>query len=214
MRLSTLICHRNLYAADWLRKQRIKEEVEQTYPSGAKKKVIQYQGKRSNLVRSTAYFEDGKVQSDQFFKNGAPDSTFIIFNKDGSKYKESRFANGKKNGPEISWHENGKIRSEANYIDSVPDGPFITYYKMEKRHQKSPIKLKKEGADITYDTLGQNKHLRTYVNNDMEGIEQEWYPNGKLKMNRTGKKIFSMVHIQPTLKAEKRRKRVIILTEI
>jgi len=76
---------------------RIRESVEEVWPNGNPKKVIVYScGKKfCNLLRTTYYFEDGQMQSDTFYDNGVPDGVMIVYNPDGSVYRQTTFEKGK-----------------------------------------------------------------------------------------------------------------------
>ncbi|MCX7727783.1 MAG: hypothetical protein N2053_13165, partial [Chitinispirillaceae bacterium] len=106
-----------------------REEVEQTHPNGKPKKVNYFKGGRKPY-RVVFYFENGKVQSDQYFdsKTGEPDSIKVIYYPNGQKYKETFYKKGKLNGPDKSWYENGTLKSEASYVDDVPQGTSIIYH--------------------------------------------------------------------------------------
>ena len=164
----------------------IREIVEQTHPNGGKKKVSYFQGQRRNIVKTFFYFEDGKLQSEQYFKKGQPDSIQAIYFPSGKKYKETWFALGKRNGDERSWYENGQLKSEAHYTNDMPEGKVVNYYEDGKLSAEAVFKNgKKEGEDISYFASGAKKFLKTFVAGTATGPEKEWFDNGNLKMEQT-----------------------------
>jgi antitoxin component YwqK of YwqJK toxin-antitoxin module len=159
------------------------EKVEESYPSGAKKKVSHYAG--ASAVRTTFYFEDGKMQSDRFFKKGEPDSTMTIYTPEGGMDKQTTYKDGKKNGPEKSWYANGNLKSEVVYAEDAPTGKFTTYYESGQPDMEVVFKDgKKDGEEILYYPDGKKKRVRTYVAGDQDGSETEYFENGFLKLEQ------------------------------
>ena len=50
------------------------------------------------LVRTTYYFENGKVQQEGFFKNGKLEGIWISFDINGNKLSVANYENGEKTG--------------------------------------------------------------------------------------------------------------------
>ena len=68
------------------------------------------------LVKTTYYFENGKVQQEGFFKNGKLDGTWISYDENGNKSSVATYDNGVKTGKWLFW--NGKNLSEVDYSNS------------------------------------------------------------------------------------------------
>ncbi|MBN1307078.1 MAG: toxin-antitoxin system YwqK family antitoxin, partial [Chitinispirillaceae bacterium] len=148
----------------------MKEVIEQTHANGKPKKVSYY--KRGKIPRRTVfYFEDGTLQSDQYFgKTGKPDSIKVIYAPSGQKIQETFYKDEKLNGTDKSWYDDGTLKSEASYIDDMPQGTTYSYFKNGKKASETPYKDgKKEGQEITYDSAGQKKQLMTYVAGNPSG---------------------------------------------
>ena len=75
-------------------------------------------------------------------------------------FEERYYANGQKNGKQISYWENGKVRFE-----------FVA-----KNDQY-------EGELKEYNMEGKLFHLATYKNGQEEGTQKMWYDNGKIRAN-------------------------------
>lgn len=163
-------------------------DVTETHPNGTKKKEIYYYSKVSDPMRVILYGPDGKIKSDQFMKNGRPDSVTIIYHSNGKKYKESMYIQDKKtkkemkHGKEMTWYENGQVKSEATYEMGLPVGTATTYY--EDGTKGSEVVYKdgeKEGEVVHYFPDGKNRKLITCTHGDRNGPYKEWYENGNLK---------------------------------
>ena len=160
----------------------VQESIEETYSNGAKKKVNGFVGNKGNVVRTTFFFEDGKMQSDRFFKNGEPDSTMTFYNADGSISQQTGYSKGQKHGSEKSWYPGGQLKSEAEYVNGAPVGRAVSYFEDGKTAMEVAFKDgKKDGEEIEYYSNGQKKRVRTYKLGDQDGPEIEYYQNGNLK---------------------------------
>ena len=68
------------------------------------------------LVKTTYYFENGKVQQEGFFKNGKLDGTWISYDVNGAKTSVATYDSGVKTGKWLFW--TGKILNEVDYSNS------------------------------------------------------------------------------------------------
>ena len=68
------------------------------------------------LVRTTYYFENGKVQQEGFFKNGKLEGIWISFDINGNKLSVANYENGEKTGKWLFW--NGNILNVVEYSNS------------------------------------------------------------------------------------------------
>ena len=68
------------------------------------------------LVKTTYYFENGKVQQEGFFKNGKLDGVWVSFDENGNKSCVATYDNGVKTGKWLFW--NGKNLNEVDYSNS------------------------------------------------------------------------------------------------
>jgi uncharacterized protein len=167
-----------------------KEIIEQKHPDGSKKKASFYMGNRKNITKTFFYFPDGKIQSEQYFKKGQPDSVLIIYYPNGKKYKETGYSLGKRNGDDRSWYESGQIKSKAQFINDLCEGKLVQYFENGRIWVETPYANgKKEGEDMEYFPGGEKKKtLKTYKAGDATGVEKEWYGNGVLKMEQMWEK--------------------------
>lgn len=68
------------------------------------------------LVKTTYYFENGKVQQEGFFKNGKLEGTWTSFDENGNKMSVATYTNGEKTGKWLFW--NGNKLNEVEYSNS------------------------------------------------------------------------------------------------
>ena len=68
------------------------------------------------LVKTTYYFENGKVQQEGFFKNGKLEGTWTSFDDNGNKMSVATYTNGEKTGKWLFW--NGNKLNEVEYSNS------------------------------------------------------------------------------------------------
>ena len=68
------------------------------------------------LVKTTYYFENGKIQQQGFFKNGKLDGVWTSYDANGNKLAVATFNNGEKTGKWFFW--TGTNLTEVDYSNS------------------------------------------------------------------------------------------------
>jgi antitoxin component YwqK of YwqJK toxin-antitoxin module len=68
------------------------------------------------LVKTTYYFENGKVQQEGFFKNGKLDGVWTSYDANGNKLAVANYDNGEKTGKWFFW--TGTNLNEVDYSNS------------------------------------------------------------------------------------------------
>jgi antitoxin component YwqK of YwqJK toxin-antitoxin module len=68
------------------------------------------------LVKTTYYFENGKVQQEGFFKNGKLDGVWTSYDVNGNKLAVATYDNGEKTGKWFFW--TGTNLNEVDYSNS------------------------------------------------------------------------------------------------
>jgi antitoxin component YwqK of YwqJK toxin-antitoxin module len=98
------------------------------------------------------YYANGKVKSEQSFKDGKLDGSFKVYFDSGRLRKEGAYKNGKREGPFKTYHENGQLVLEESYKNGKLDGSFKTYYGNGQLRSDSFYKDgKREGKLKAYD---------------------------------------------------------------
>ena len=68
------------------------------------------------IIRLTAlYYEDGSVQAQVSFNNGAREGKAVSFYPDGTKQLEHFFINDKLNGVASQWYDTGSLMITRDY---------------------------------------------------------------------------------------------------
>ena len=68
------------------------------------------------LVKTTYYFENGKVQQEGFFKNGKLEGFWTSYDTNGNKQSVATYKDGEKTGKWFFW--NAETLSEVDYSQS------------------------------------------------------------------------------------------------
>ena len=63
--------------------------------------------------------KNGQKWVEKKFKDGKGDGLLVEWYKNGQKERESNWKNGKLDGLIVGWHENGQKRGEGNYKDGL-----------------------------------------------------------------------------------------------
>ena len=104
--------------------------------------------------------------------NPGPDAVFLSpipkkpeieqeFYANGKLKNEATYKSGKQNGSEKGYHENGQLHYECEWIDGLQDGEITSY------------------------DIDGNKIKQSFLKKgSYEGIQREWWPNGKLRAVR------------------------------
>lgn len=143
--------------------------------------------------KNTFYYENGRIASEGYFKDGLPhgiwksyyqdgtlksvghkklglsDSLWVFFDEEGRKRKVFDYVNDKKNGCARFIDTLGNIEKEMFYIDDIPQGEIVTYF--DDGSIRSFVEIidgKEEGLKLEYDENG-------------VVITEEIYDNGYLK---------------------------------
>jgi len=69
-----------------------------------------------DLVKSTYFFDNGKISQEGFYKNGKVHGQWILYDENGSKKSIGLYDNGKKIGKWFFW--NDKNLNEVDYSNS------------------------------------------------------------------------------------------------
>lgn len=78
--------------------------------------------------RSVGYFDDGKLEVEEFFINGVSNGLRTRWDQGGWKKSEEMIEHGKLNGRHIEWHENGSKAVEMTLKDGQPEGLAETWH--------------------------------------------------------------------------------------
>ncbi|MCC6252789.1 MAG: hypothetical protein IT238_10040 [Bacteroidia bacterium] len=108
----------------------------------------------------TMWYEDGKVFSEQYYKNGAFVGIWKTYNTDGSVSNVIDFEKGKAS----YFHPNGKLQSEGKITKEMAQvGHWVLYYDNGmKNAEGNYINGKKDGAWVWYNMKGEKTDEQVY----------------------------------------------------
>jgi antitoxin component YwqK of YwqJK toxin-antitoxin module len=69
-----------------------------------------------DVIKSTYFFDSGKVSQEGFYKNGKVDGQWIAYDENGAKKSIGTFENGIKTGKWFFWNNN--MLNEVDYSES------------------------------------------------------------------------------------------------
>ena len=96
-----------------------------------------------------AYYENGNLKTDRYFKNDELDGKSIDFYENGQIEKEENYKDGLKNGKQIEYYSNGNKRYEYNYKNDKQNEIQLGWYedgtKMQEINFKNGIQLSGTG---------------------------------------------------------------------
>ena len=76
--------------------------------------------------------------------------------KNGKKWWEKNYKDGKRDGLVVEWHENGKKSQEVNWKDG-----------------------KKEGLNVKWHDNGQKQYEANFKDHKLDGLTTSWHKNGQ-----------------------------------
>lgn len=118
----------------------------------------------------------------------------VFYYPSGAKSSEGQLINGKPEGYWRSFYENGNIQSEGNRQNGLLAGEW-KFYTSEGVLSKTITygNDKKNGYSLIYDSIGTTVLRQLYYVNDvLDSLQREYYPNGCLKsevMMKKGEKV-------------------------
>jgi len=91
--------------------------------------------------------------------------TSIHYRKDGSKWKETPYVDGKEHGMEIEYREDGSKWKETPYVDDQKHGTAISYYEDGSKLSETPyVDGERHGSEVWYKKDGSKLLESVYKN--------------------------------------------------
>lgn len=112
-----------------------------------------------------SYHENGQLSAELNYKNGELEGLCKSYHENGQLSAEAHYKNGKLEGRRKGYHENGELHYESEWVDDVQNGEIISFDKYGNKVKQSFL-----------------------INGNYDGIQKEWFPNGKIKAERIYKK--------------------------
>ena len=114
--------------------------------------------------------KDGKMISKTIWK----------WYKNGQKWSEGNYKNGKVDASFTFWYENGQKNYEENYKDGIKIGSWNGWYENGQKSSEWTFKDgKRDGLWASWYENGQKSSERIYKNGKIGGLEIHWYETGQ-----------------------------------
>jgi antitoxin component YwqK of YwqJK toxin-antitoxin module len=136
-------------------KTKLKEgDFTRFYPSGAKFEEAHYSKDSLDGERKT-FYENGKIQTLERYKNGQYEGVFKSYYDDGSLQQEGQYVKNEMSGELKTYYKGGQVKEIVMMAHNLENGPFKEFYENGK--------IKAEGFYRNGDT--ENGELREYNSN-------------------------------------------------
>ncbi len=150
------------------------------YESGLLMKLEEYQ--HDQLNGTTLYFnEEGKLETEQDYKNGMADGIFKSFK--GQVMKQiSMWKAGQLNGRKTTFYDNGVTQEDGYYINNQRDSLYRVFYTSGKPAATYIYKVGALNGDFyNFFESGSIQMHGTYTLSKLDGPYQEFYDHGVKK---------------------------------
>ncbi len=170
--------------------------VEEYYPDGALRSVIEYKGtvqdgtavyydpsgvktleltmvKGKKEGRLRTFFFNGNIQTEEYYHNDLLNGIQTTYNQDGVKLTEIEFRDGVMNGSYKEWHERDILKCSGQYADGQWDGHW-EYYDMRGFLVAEGDYVKGCGDQINYTDTG-ILYKKTHFENGAKNGEEVYY---------------------------------------
>ena len=126
-------------------------------------------------------FRDGSKFEEIPYLDGKKHGTMIDYHANGSKWSETPWVKGKEHGRKIVYHKDGYKWSEIPYRNGKRHGTVILYREDGSKVYETPfVDGKPHGTVIYYHEDGSKRFERVYENGKKIS-EKEWDKDGKPK---------------------------------
>ena len=99
----------------------------ENFPGSKRKLEIEIHGGRAD-GRSVGFFENGKLEVEEFFTAGVSHGLRTRWDEQGWKKSQERIEHGKLNGPHLEWHANGSKAVSMTLKDNQAEGLAEAWY--------------------------------------------------------------------------------------
>lgn len=99
----------------------------ENFPGSKRKLEIEIHDGRAD-GRSVGYFENGKLEVEEFFTAGVSHGLRTRWDREGWKKSQERIEHGKLNGLHLEWHANGTKAVSMTLKDNQPEGLAEAWY--------------------------------------------------------------------------------------
>lgn len=138
-----------------------------------------YQFVDGYAVRSKSWWKDGRKWKELDYKEGKPDGLETWWFDNGQKKSETNYKDGKRDGLFTEWYENGRKRRERTYKDGMLDGRRTWWYENGQISEEGYYKdWSREGLWTRWYENGQKRDEENYKDG-LLSYAKVWLPDGK-----------------------------------
>jgi antitoxin component YwqK of YwqJK toxin-antitoxin module len=133
-------------------KEKLLQEVNETWPDGSKKKVSLFRAEedKNQKIKEIRYYQSGKKEMEGEFLNGKKDGAWTSWFENGMKQSEGFFKNDMRNGKATVWRESGFKFYEGTYSLGKLHGTWITYNTDGSRYKETLYEYDRKVNEIDY----------------------------------------------------------------
>lgn len=143
-------------------------------------KEISRSERKSKSLDLTTYYPEGiKLSTATYDDEGLINGSQIFYYRSGKPRNEYFYEKGELEGPGKTYHPNGRIQASVFYKEGKKDGYQKFWYNHGGLQEEGWYKNgMAEGTWLNYDEMGNISIISNYLNDDINGYKEEYYPNG------------------------------------
>ncbi len=134
-----------------------------------------------------AYYENGKIKYEGYFKDNKPVGTFKRYYDDGTLLAVQNFIDNSDFSFVKMYYQTGNLAAEGRYKGKEKDSiwKYYSYYDKTLRLEEKYQNGKRHGASIKYYPNGRPAEILMYSNDAKNGTWKQFFQNGTLKLEAT-----------------------------
>lgn len=133
--------------------------------------------KASGFVES--WHDNGALSFSGYWMLGQPEGRIVDYHRNGKKWQESYYHEGKLDGRFEQWYESGELEIRSEYVEGALMGKYLTYYPNGRKASESTRYFNRfEGPYRTWYEDGTRSYEAVYQDSELVQ-ERSWFPNGQ-----------------------------------
>ncbi|MDP7366077.1 MAG: rhodanese-like domain-containing protein [Candidatus Pacebacteria bacterium] len=174
--------------------------VVETYSDGNIKSITYHKKSRTGIekVKYEEYYKNGQKYEEGTYKDGKQDGLYTVWHENGQKEKEGTYKKGNHDGLWTRWYKNGQKYEEGTYKDGKQDGLYTEWYDNGQKRLEYTYKDGELISEECWDENGDN--LNCYTSGALVGISlkqaKKFFDEGVVFVDTREDKYFTDGHIQ------------------
>ncbi len=182
-----------------------RKETVETWPEGQRKLVREYawpEAKDSlHLHRETAYYSNGKIESETPYRNGLVHGEFKVWWENGQLKAKGYYRQGKPHGPWEYYFNTYVLAAKGSFKDGLKEALWIEYWENGELKRRGSYRGGKEiGEWLGWVSAGGEVLRTSCFESNASGHTKSAYDNGSFKEEfdcRFGKRVGPYVEGSP-----------------